>query len=1116
VVSGTPQEDGQFPVTITAEDSVGDSTSSNTFNVTVSPPPNQSPEFNTTIASQTIIIGTAIQAITVDFTDPDGDALSYSATGLPAGVAINAATGTITGSPGAVGTSSVTVTATDTDGASASSNTFTITVEAIPNNDPVFNGPVPTQTGIVGSALSTLQLSGFFADIDSGDTLGYAISSGTLPAGVTLSASGALAGTPTAVGNSTVVVTATDQSGASASSNPFVIVVTAANVAPEIVSRSPTGVISIEIGSDETVSLTVTDESPSSLTYSVTSSDEDVVDVTAVDDEEFEIQTVSVGSATITVVVTDSEGLSDSEIIDVVVDALPNDPPVINSRLPSGASLTIDSGTNTGVSIDVTDEDVTTLVYSASSDDTGVATVSVGSAGNFSISGLSPGAATITLLVEDEVGQTDSESFDVVVPAINQPPEITARTPAADPLTGILIGDTDPVTLTVVDEDTSTLAFTATSSDVTIVTVDAIDQDGIVFLQGQAEGLATITITVTDDGALTDSISFDVAVPGPVNGPPTVTGSLPDVAFEEALAIATLDVSGIFDDPDGDTLTYGADQLPDGLSIDPTTGEIDGIPTTVETVTVTVAVTDAGGTATVVTAAPFDIEITAAPVVNLPPTVGSAIPDQSVEENTVLGIGDLNIAGVFSDPESDTLEFSVDQLPDGLVLDADTGDITGTPTTVETVVVTVSAVDAGGSNTVVDAAPFDFEITAEPVANLPPTVGSAIPDQSIEEDTLVAVGDLNIAGFFSDPESDTLEFSVDQLPDGLVLDTDTGDITGTPTTVETVVVTVSAVDAGGSNTVVSALPFDFEITAAAIANLPPTVGAVIPDQSIEEGTPVAIGDLNIASVFSDPESDTLEYSVDQLPDGLVLDVDTGDIAGTPTTVETVAVTVSAVDAGGSNTVVDAAPFDFEITAAAIANLPPTVDAVIGDQSFEENIALVPGDLNVASIFSDPESDVLEYSVDQLPTDLVIDADTGDILGTPSVVETVTATVSAIDPAGSNTPVSALPFAFEIAAAPVVASANQPPVFSGPIPDLSLDIDVAIVPQDLSVYFTDPENDVLSYSFDQLPAGLALGATTGILSGTPTALEKLDVIISAEDLAGSATIVTADTFEIEVE
>jgi endo-1,4-beta-xylanase len=76
--------------------------------------------------SQSGTVGTA-ESVQINATDSAGAALTYSASGLPAGLSINSATGVISGTPTASGSSSVTVTATDSTGASGST-TFTWSV----------------------------------------------------------------------------------------------------------------------------------------------------------------------------------------------------------------------------------------------------------------------------------------------------------------------------------------------------------------------------------------------------------------------------------------------------------------------------------------------------------------------------------------------------------------------------------------------------------------------------------------------------------------------------------------------------------------------------------------------------------------------------------------------------------------------------------------------------------------------------------------------------------------------------------------------------------------------------------------------------------------------------
>jgi hypothetical protein len=196
------------------------------FTVTVTSTPNVPPVITTT-SLPAGTVGAAYSA-SVAATDADvpPNTLTFSATGLPAGLAISAA-GAITGTPTTAGTSSVTVAVNDGQGGTDSEILQLVVNAAAPGNRaPTITAPGP-QTATVGQAYSVNVAAN--ANDPDGDPLTFTATG--LPAGITMTAAGVASGSPTAAGVSTVNVTVSDGRGGSASAT-FQITVAAAPVTP--------------------------------------------------------------------------------------------------------------------------------------------------------------------------------------------------------------------------------------------------------------------------------------------------------------------------------------------------------------------------------------------------------------------------------------------------------------------------------------------------------------------------------------------------------------------------------------------------------------------------------------------------------------------------------------------------------------------------------------------------------------------------------------------------------------------------------------------------------------------------------------------------------------------
>ena len=100
--------------------------------------------------SQTSTVGTAASLQISARDSASGQTLAYSATGLPAGLSVNASSRLISGTPTTAGTSSVTVTAKDTTGASGTAS-FSWTVNAANSGGGGTSGQL-SETGWVASS----------------------------------------------------------------------------------------------------------------------------------------------------------------------------------------------------------------------------------------------------------------------------------------------------------------------------------------------------------------------------------------------------------------------------------------------------------------------------------------------------------------------------------------------------------------------------------------------------------------------------------------------------------------------------------------------------------------------------------------------------------------------------------------------------------------------------------------------------------------------------------------------------------------------------------------------------------------------------------------------------
>lgn len=171
----------------------------------------------------------------------------------------------------------------------------------------------------------------------------------------------------------------------------------------------------------------------------------------------------------------------------------------------------------------------------------------------------------------------------------------------------------------------------------------------------------------------------------------------------------------------------------------------------------------------------------------------------------------------------------------------------------------------------------------EVVENRPPEAVGEFPDLDVVEGESWTG---SVDPFFTDPDGDTLKYTVDSSDTDVVAAT----INGSRLTLEAVgegesTITLTATDPDGLSA-----ELEGEVTVTP-PNRPPVVQSPIPDLPIEEGESL---DIDVSFVFVDPDGDRLTITAES-----------DDVGVATVSVDAFIVTVTGIDAGTANITVTA-------------------------------------------------------------------------------------------------------------------------------------------------------------------------------------------------------------------
>jgi len=354
------------------------------------------------------------------------------------------------------------------------------------------------------------------------------------------------------------------------------------------------------------------------------------------------------------------------------------------------------------------------------------------------------------------------------------------------------------------------------------------------------------------------------------------------------------------------------------------------------------------------------------PGANLPPIIAGSPP-------TALAAGtQYSFTPVAADPEGDSLTFSASNVPAWATFNAANGSLTGTPGEANVGMTSMITIEVSDSKAVAQLPAFRIQVSSN--ATTPPSANRAPTIAGVPATTAIVGQTFNFAPVGDDPDDNPLTYSIQNRPTWLTFTAATGQVSGTPATANIgstgpIVITVSDGQASAS------IQFTLTVSAAPSTppvNRPPTITGS-PATSVTAGN-----SYGFSPVGSDPDGNSLRYSIQNGPSWATFNTNTGRLAGTPTAANvgtSARITISVTDGTATTSLPS-----FTIQVVARANRPPTIS---GSPLLSTVVGLL---YSFQPSASDPDGNALTFSIQNRPSWATFNTATGRLSGTPGLLD----------------------------------------------------------------------------------------------------------------------------------